>query len=365
MILNKHSPIPQYFQLQTWLIEQIEKGVFQAGDKIPTEKELVELTGLARATVRHAIQNMVNMGHLTRKKGFGTFVLSQEADPEKRTIIGILIPDIRSGYAPELARGAEDEAAKNKRSLILCNTDDSFIRADFHTERLIENKVSGVIFIPTASSDEKNRLIIDKFTRNGIYVVLADRIIPDVNTDYVTTDNYEGAYLLTEYLINNGHRGIAIVVSTVFSTERQRLQGYKAALTDNGIDIDPSIIIDDHGPFIKERYSQYARELLEKKRDITAIFAGHDRIALLFYSAARQLGISIPDDISLVGYDDLPFTTISLTTMHQPIYEMGQESLKLVLSRIQGKVTEPKHTVLKSHLVERSSVVPYTQKTAN
>ena len=365
MILNKHSPIPQYFQLQTWLIEQIEKGVFKPGDKIPTEKELVELTGLARATVRHAVQNLVNMGHLTRRKGLGSFVLNQAADTEKRTIVGILIPDIRHGYAPELARGAEDEAAKNKRSLILCNTDDSFIQADFHAERLIENAVSGVIFIPTAASDEKNRLIIEKFTRNNIHVVLADRTIPDVDTDYVTTDNFEGAYELTRYLINKGHRKIAIVVSTLFSTERQRLKGYEAALNDHDIEIDPSIIIDDTGPFIKERYSQYARELLERKRDITAVFAGHDRIALLFYSAARQLGLSIPDDISLVGYDDLPFTTISLTTMHQPIYEMGQESLKLILSRIRDEITEPRHVVLKSHLVERSSVVPLEKNTSN
>ena len=365
MILNKHSPIPKYFQLQTWLIEQIEKGAFKPGDKIPTEMELVELTGLARATVRHAVQNLVNMGHLTRKKGLGTFVLNQAADPEKRTIVGILIPDIRSGYAPELARGAEDEAAKNKRSLILCNTDDSFIQADFHADRLIENAVSAVIFIPTAASDEKNRLVIEKFTRNNIHVVLADRTIPDVDTDYVTTDNFEGAYELTKYLINKGHRKIAIVVSTLFSTERQRLEGYEAALNDHDIDIDPSIIIDDTGPFIKERYSQYARELLERKRDITAVFAGHDRIALLFYSAARQLGLSIPDDISLVGYDDLAFTTISLTTMHQPIYEMGQESLKLILSRIRGRITEPKHVVLKSHLVERTSVASLEENKSN
>ncbi len=86
---------------------------------------------------------------------------------------------------------------------------------------------------------------------------------------------------------------------------------------------------------------------------------------MLFYSAARQLGISIADDISLVGYDDLPFTTISLTTMHQPIYEMGQESLKLILSRIRGEITEPRHVVLKSHLVERSSVVPLGKNTSN
>src|SRR4030042_6244521 len=109
MIIDRNSPIPQFFQLQTWLKEQIQQGVFKTNDKIPTEEELVQLTGLARATVRQAIQNLVNMGYLKRKKGLGSFVTIPEINAFKQTIIGIIIPDIRSGYAPELARGAENE----------------------------------------------------------------------------------------------------------------------------------------------------------------------------------------------------------------------------------------------------------------
>ena len=78
----------------------------------------------------------------------------------------------------------------------------------------------------------------------------------------------------------------------------------------------------------------------------------------MFYSLAQEMGISIPDDISIVGYDDLKFTTVSLTTMHQPIYEMGQESMRLIMSRISGDIKKPKKIELKSHLVERCSVLP-------
>lgn len=354
MIIDRDSPIPQYFQLQTWLIEQIEQGVFKPNDKIPTEEELVKITGLARATIRQAIQNLVNMGYLKRKKRLGTFVLNGSVESDKRTIIGLLVPDIRSGYTPELARGAEDEAAKNKHSLILCNTDDLYVKAEFHSQRLLENSIGGVIFVPTAASDEQNRKIVEKFTRRNIPVVLADRIISDLDIDYVTTNNFEGAYEITQYLISKGHRKIGITLSTLFSTERDRLEGYKKALDDHDIEIDSSIIITDSGPFISNRYLQYARNLL--KKDITTIFAGHDRIALLFYSVAKEMGISIPEQISIVGYDDLDFTTVPLTTMHQPIYEMGQESMKLIMSRIQGKDIEPQKIVLKSYLVERSSV---------
>jgi len=360
MIIDRNSPIPQYFQLQTWLIEQIEQGVFKQNDKIPTEEELVKITGLARATVRQAIQNLTNMGYLERKRRLGTFVIHDSTDTEKRTIIGLLVPDIRYGYTPELARGVEDEAARNKHSLILCNTDDLYVKAEFHANRLLENEVSGVIFVPTAGSNEQNRKIVEKFTRKNIPVVLADRTIPDLDVDFITTNNFDGAYELTHYLIKKGHKKIAITLSTLFSTERQRLEGYKKALTDHQIEFDPSLVVADTGPFIQNRYFKYAHDLLKQKNAFTAVFAGHDRIALIFYSVAHDLGLSIPDDISIVGYDDLKFTTVSLTTMHQPIYEMGQESMKLIMSRIHGTDLKPQQIVLKSHLVERASVLALT-----
>jgi DNA-binding LacI/PurR family transcriptional regulator len=359
MIIDRDSPIPQYFQLQTWLIEQIEQGVFKPSDKIPTEEELVQITGLARATIRQAVQNLVNMGYLSRQRRLGTFVINRSVDRDRRTIVGILVPDIRSGYAPELARGVEDEAAKSKHSLILCSTDDLYVKADFQADRLIENGANGIIFVPTGASDAKNRLIIEKFSRKGIPVVLADRTIPDVPVDHVTTDNFEGAYGLTSYLIRRGHRRIAIALSTLFSTERERLEGFRKALSDHGIPIDRALIFTNSDPYLEKNYLEHARALLAQRRRATALFAGHDRIAYLFYSVAREHGVSIPRDISLVGYDDLPFThshPVSLTTVHQPIYEMGQESMKRIMARILGDDAEPKKIVLKSYLVERSSV---------
>jgi len=362
MIIDRNSPIPQYFQLQTWLREQIEQGVFKSGDKIPTEEELVQITGLARATIRQAIFNLVNMGYVTRQRRLGTFVTFRSGAMNAKDIVGVLVPDIRAGYAPELARGIENEAAKNKLSTILCNTDDLFVKADFHADRLIANSVCGVIFVPTAASDEKNRMIIEKFRTRKIPVVLADRTVADIEVDHVTTDNFEGAYQLTAYLLKKGHKRIGITLSTLFSTKRLRLEGYKKALLDNGIPPDPTIIRLHNGPFAERHYVQSARTLMSKESGVTAILAGHDRIAYLVYSIAQDMGVSIPEHISLVGYDDLhPSCShlISLTTMHQPIYEMGQESLKVLLTRISDKSTSIQKIDLKSHLVERTSVLPH------
>lgn len=357
MIVDKNSPIPSYFQLQTWLKEQIQQGIFKLNDKIPTEEELVQLTGLARATVRQAIQNLSNMGYLVRKKGLGTFVTIPQVAPKKQISIGIIVPDIRSGYAPELARGAEDEASRNKHSLILCSSDDLFVKAEFHANRLIENHVSGVIFVPTSSSDNKNKLLIQKFQEKNIPVVLADRTIPNFDSNFVTTDNLHGAYRLTNYLISKGHKKIAFVYSNIFSTEQLRFEGYKKALTENGIKLDPSIVVSHSGPYNEEHFTKYAIALLKQRKKLTAIFAGHDRIALTFYLAARDMGLSFPEDLSIVGYDDLNLGTISLTTMHQPIYEMGVESVKLINASISGKKNKHRSVVLNSYLIERDSVL--------
>ena len=356
MIINNKSKIPKYFQLQTWLQDRIEQGYYSTNEKIPTENELVKLSGLSRATVRQALRNLENDGYIIRKKRVGSFVQRLEKSSSDIQTVGLLVPDIRSGYAPILARGAEDEAIKNDISLVLCNTDDTPSQASYHIDRLIKLSVSGVIYIPVAASDKKNLQIINELKKKNIPVVLADRGIQDSNLDFVTTNNFEGSRQVTQHLINRGHKKIAFLSNKLYSTEKLRYSGFMSKMIDAGINQDPSITILDKGAFNVNNYLSHANQILKNRKKFTAVYAGHDRIALLFYAAAKNLGLSVPDDFSLVGYDNMPLTTVSLTTMHQPIYEMGQESIKLIVSRMKGKKTNVKNIILNSSLVERSSV---------
>ncbi len=365
MLINKSSPIPQYFQFQTWLVDQIEQGIYKPYDRIPTEEEFMTMTGLARTTIRQAIQNLVVQGYLSRKRRLGTFVLVPQSVTGRLNLIGILVHDIRSGYAPEFLRGAGDEASKNNYSVILCNTDDLFARAEFHANQLIDHGVKGAIFMPTAASDEQNCQLVEKFKRKTIPVVTVDRIIRDVEVDSVTTDNFHGGYELTNLLILQGHTRIAIVLSTRISSEMQRLEGYKKALTDHHLPVDPSLIYTNQERFIERHYIQYAKIILTQQGNFSAIVAGCDRIAYIIYTVACEMGIKIPEDISMVGYDDLLMngsSPLDLTTIHQPIYEMGREAIKLLLERIDGKISDPRNIVLQSKLVVRSSVFPHTPK---
>jgi len=355
-MINDKSPVPKYFQLQTWLQDRIEQGYYATNEKIPTEVELVKLSGLSRATVRQALRNLEQDGYIVRKKRVGSFVLKIEKDTKNIPTVGILIPDIRSGYAPILARGAEDEATKNNISLILCNTDDLLSQAKYHIDRLINLKVSGVIYVPVGASDKDNLQIIKKLKRKNIPVVLADRGIQDSEIDIVTTNNFEGSRQIAQHLINEGHERIAFLSNKLYSTERLRYDGFISKMKEANINQDPAITILDKGAFNVNRYLTHVHKILKNKKKFTAVYAGHDRIALLFYSAAKNMGLSVPEDFSLVGYDNMPLTTISLTTMHQPIYEMGQESVRLIIARINNEKSNIKNIILNSTLIKRSSV---------
>jgi DNA-binding LacI/PurR family transcriptional regulator len=359
MIVDRNSPIPQYFQLQNWLMEQIELGIFKPGERIPTEEELVNITGLCRTTIRQAINNLSNLGYLERKRRFGTFVLKRSNKNTKNNIIGILVPDIRSGCIAELARGAEDEAAKNRHSIILCNTDDLFFKAEYYANKLVEDGITGVVFVPIADADEKNRIIIQIFQTAKIPIVLADRILPEMGIDYVTSDNVKGGYEMTRYLLTKGHRRIIVLLNGLVSSERFRLDGYKKALLASKLSIDDSLVYDPQTLYSENFYSKYVIKILAQRKEHLTIFAAHDRLALLFYALASEKKLSIPDDISLVGYDDLPEVRshpLGLTTVHQPIYEMGRKSIHVILSRLQSKKAKLQQIVLKSYLVERHSV---------
>ena len=356
MIINNKSPVPKYFQLQTWLQDRIEQGYYATNEKIPTENELVKRSGLSRATVRQALRNLEQDGYIRRKKRVGSFVREIEKNPNNIPTVGILIPDIRSGYAPILARGAEDEATKNNVSLVLCNTDDMLSQAGYHIERLIKLSVSGVIYIPVAANDQKNLQIINRLRRKNIPVVLADRGIQDSNLDFVTTNNFDGSRQITQHLINRGHERIAFLSNKLYSTERLRYDGFMSKMKEIKMNQDPSITIRDKGAFNVNRYLNHAHQILKNKKKFTAVYAGHDRIALLFYAAAKNLGLRVPEDFSLVGYDNMPLTTVSLTTMHQPIYEMGQESVRLIISRMNNKKSNIKNIILNSTLIKRESV---------
>lgn len=251
--------------------------------------------------------------------------LAQSMITGQTQTIGLIIPDIRNSFFTELARGVEDEAKKNGYSVILCNTDDDLKNELQYLKVLIDKQVDGLILAPSAEREGEKESAI------GVRVpmVLVDR---DVNYQNIVAsiqiDNLIGSYLATKYLIAQGHQDIAIYTGPRHvSTSKTRWQGYNKALLECGLT--PNKELDFSGDFRGLWVSSTLDKLL--KQTVTAVICANDLIAIELMQGLQQLGVKVPDQISVVGFDDIPSATLvrpRLSTVRQPSYELGQKAVQ-------------------------------------
>jgi LacI family transcriptional regulator len=276
---------------------------------------------------------------------------------KKRTnTLGLIIPDISNIFFSELAKGVEDEGRKYDYNVILCNTNDRHDLEVEYVNVLAAKGIDGIILdMSVEDSEEKARKSLSLLLSYGIPAVIVDRYSDDKNFTSIYIDNEQGAYLATQYLIDLGHKRIGCVTGP--SSERtsmDRLRGYSKAMQEHNIPLDEELILEGKYQF----WGGYnaAKELMNN--DITAIFAFNDMMAYGVARALRENNVSIPKDVSLMGFDDIFFSEIfdiPLTTVRQPTYEIGQIAVKTIIDEIEnGKkirediVLQPKLQIRKS-----------------
>lgn len=218
-------------------------------------------------------------------------------------------------------------------------------------KEVAESTLAGLIYIASKSESVPNPLI-ESMNRP---VVLLDRLTRSDTASSVTADNFHGAYQATKYLIDLGHRAMLFLGGPkLLSTQEERLAGFRQALTDNGISIDDSTILD--GGFSYAASYRAINQALPLLRDVTAIFSADDVMALGARQALEENGIRIPEDVSITGFNDIgPSITVGLTTVNFPVLEMGQTATRLLIDHIEGRFKTPQHIVLRPNLVIRSS----------
>ncbi len=280
----------------------------------------------------------------------------------KTKTIGLVIPDISNQFFAEISRKIEDNGFEYGYSVILCNTDDDSQKEKSYIDVLLAKKVEGIIFI--SSGAESNNL--EKTMDFSIPIVVVDRDIKENNYDVVLVDNSIGGFEATRYLIELGHRRIGCIGGpSPITPSAQRVAGYKRALQEAGIPVDTDLII--FGDFRYESGNKAMCALLSLPQPPTAVFASNDMMALGAIQAVNDKGMKIPDDISVIGFDNIPFSqTISptLTTMAQPIHEMANlvvdlliDKIKLQRQRSRAEEQKPayKRIVLETKLIKRNS----------
>lgn len=268
-------------------------------------------------------------------------------------IIGLVISDIQNPFFTSVVRGVEDVAHENGYTLLLCNSDEDRTKEQLYLEAMISERTAGVIVSPASETGGYTQAVL----KAGIPVVATDRRLLDQEVDTVVVDNLEGAYQAVCHLAKLGHTRIAFIGGPPqVTTARERRDGYTRALTEQGIGLNQELIMTSDLK-LKGGY-QSTCQVLNIDNPPTAIFTANSLITLGALNCIHEKKLAIPDDIAVVGFDDMPWATSlnpPLTAVAQPTYEMGRTAAELLLGRIANKNREIVEIKLKSRLIIRDS----------
>ncbi|MDQ2905782.1 MAG: LacI family DNA-binding transcriptional regulator [Ktedonobacteraceae bacterium] len=298
-----------------------------AGVSISTVSRVLNGTARVNAEVAARVRAAVEELHYQPSRAARTL------QTNRSQIIGLLITDIQNPFFTTLIRGIEDVAQHNGYSVILCNSDEDAAKERQYIEVLCAERVAGAIVVATNERQRDLKL----FQEHNIPILAVDRRIAGHDTDMVLVDNVRGAREAVAHLVANGYRRIGMITGPLTTTTgRERLEGYRLALREAGIEHDAQL--ERVGSFKEESGRQLAGELLELKPGIDALFVGNNLMTLGALEALYIRHLRVPDDIAVVGFDEMPWATlsaISLTTVTQPVYELGSTAALRLFQRLQ------------------------------
>ncbi len=268
--------------------------------------------------------------------------------------LALILSDIRNPFFADVARGAEDAAWAADCDLVLCNSDLDGEKQMKYVQSLVEKRVDGILMNSVSALSRAQQ---EKLAACGLPMVLLNRPASSRRFSTVCADNEAGGALAAEYLLGLGHRRLALLTGPrQHGNLSDRTRGFVRAMAAVKDAREPVIL---HGDFNFAGGMQLARKLLERHTDITAIFAANDVMAFGVARALLDCGLRIPQDISLVGFDNIDFASVMyppLTTIHQPKYEMGRAAVEILLRLARDKVKPtPEQRILGVELVERQS----------
>ncbi|MDD4289476.1 MAG: LacI family DNA-binding transcriptional regulator [Atribacterota bacterium] len=329
--------------------------------KKPNLRVLAAKAGVSINTASRAINDKPDINPLTKEKilriareiGYVPNASAVALRTQKTRTLGVIIADNNNPFYAEVLSGIEAEAKANNYHIILTNTRRDYQEEENAIELLLGKQVDGLLIAPVQEKNED----IYKLIGSKIPFVVVGRDYEDLSIDAVYSDELKGGYIATEYLIRKGFKNISYIGGYTYkSPARRRLEGYKKALTDYGIAIKENLIkIGDID--IKDGYNQ-TKDMFDQGINFQAIFAYNDMMAFGAVKAIKERGLEIPGDIGVVGYDNILFSSLvspPLTTVNLKKDELGRESVRLLLSKINGYRKKNKKIVLDVDLLIRGT----------
>ncbi|NOY49601.1 MAG: LacI family transcriptional regulator [Chlorobi bacterium] len=329
-----------------------------------TIKDIAEKLGISVSTVSRALKDHPDISLKTRQAvkelakllGYKPNLIALNLKHSKTNTIGLIVPEVEHHFFSKIINGIEEVAYENNYNVLVVQSNESYMREVLNTQTLIANRVDGVLV--SFSKETQDYSHFQQMVDYEIPMVFFDRVIEDFHADGVVVDDYSGAFSAVNHLISRGCRRIAIYSSPQHMLiGKNRFEGYKDALEKNGLTFNRDLV---YACDTIDSAMKISRSVLKKQDRPDGIFAVNDLTAIGVMKVAKHLGIRVPEDLKVVGFENSRSSTISepeLTSVDQFGYNLGKKSAELLLKRIKEGTYdyEPIRLKLKTELIVRGS----------
>ena len=344
------------------LKRKILSGEIRPGDKLSSENELAREYELSRQTVRKAMDILRGEGFIYAEHGRGTFCSDMVKQEGTSGNVAVVMTYLSDYIFPHIIRGIDEVLDKEGYSILLKSTHNYRKVEAKCLEELVKKNIDGLIIEPSKSQIAfKNYDIFAMLERYHVPFVFVQGVYHGMeDKPYVLLDDEKGGYLITKYLIEQGHKKIAGFFKADDMQGQERHRGYVRALQEAGIWYNPSLVVWFHTEDMQSLPFEMTREFVQKEEEIDAIVAYNDRVAIEIFKALDAEGIRVPEDISLTGFDDSEFAKnlkVPLTTVRHPQSKIGEVAADLLVKLMKGYAVEEEkiHIVMEPELVIRNS----------
>ncbi len=325
-----------------------------------TLKEIAILSGVSIKTVSRVVndekhvkkETKERVSKLLKKYNYQPNIPARSLVLKRTDTLGLIVPNLENPFYSRLSRGVIQTAEKNNYSVIVCESKFDIKVGEKYLGMLIERGVDGLLI----ATLDLNDVLVDRLneTRKPFVIMTCRLEMQGIN--YVIADDYKAGIRVTEYLVNLGHKNIVFLKGPDVYSSSERFIAYKDVMKERNLEIKDYFITENVLDY-KSAY-EVVLKLLKDHKDLTAIIGNNDYVATGAIKAIKELGLKIPKDISIVGYDDIEIAELlypPLTTVHYPKFECGVVATERLIEILNKNSTRSKKIVLKTYFVERSS----------
>jgi GntR family transcriptional regulator of arabinose operon len=351
-VLYRNDPNPLYYQLSERIKAQIESGEIKVGDKLPSESEMVESYGIGRLTVRNALSRLVNAGYLQKIHGKGTFCIASSFAGKKLNI-DVILDMAYTYFVSYYVQSTSKVLTEHNCNFIISDSRDDSVHICKILEEILRKGSSGILVQPSHRCGTVSDRLREAFRRlrtAGIPYIMIDSRYEGIETSYTMLDEQKGGELAAQYFHELGHTNMAVVYMDQYKDSLLRQRGFIEKCTALGL---KKPLLLPYGPDLKTHLAGKLRG-----SQISALFCYNDEVALDCMHCIKKAGIHIPDEVSIIGFDDTVLAAAvepSLTSVAHPKQILGETAARALLELIHQKRPWPYITIFEPQLVKRNS----------